>query len=174
MAMQPVGEPTLEELQMKIALMEQAKTDENNFAIGSAPQALRESLFRDYDGETGALDQQIESANALRDGAPTQGVRAGNAFVASSPWSAVADIAKQGTGIYKGNQARDARAGVTADRASSQMGLADHRHQMQQEKLMQQQGMQEKAQQAQAKALRDADKMQSAEEIGFLPNSAMA
>jgi hypothetical protein len=53
-------------------------------------QAL-EALSRNYGGEREGLNEQLESAKMLRDGATTDGVQAGNMYVAGNPLSHIAD-----------------------------------------------------------------------------------
>jgi len=53
-------------------------------------QAL-EALSKNYGGVSEGLNEQLESAKMLRDGASTDGVQAGNVYVAGNPLSHIAD-----------------------------------------------------------------------------------
>jgi len=96
-----------------------------NEAIGMMPEEQRAGLFKDYGGQMDSQKRALAQANSLRSGGGTKGNQAGNQFVAANPWSAVADVAKQGIGAYKANQAEDAMGKLGGDRAQAQRNLAE-------------------------------------------------
>ena len=121
---------TLEQMQKISAMMQEQQSSEaqqNRYdaAVGNLSEEDQTTMFADHEGAKSEQMRQLERANALRSGGATQGVQAGNQFVAANPWSLLADVAKQGVGAYKAGQAEDTMKANASKIAGAKGNLAD-------------------------------------------------